>query len=140
MRMAGLVALLTLVPLLYGPNVVRMFQVKATPPLWRVDGPSCPPAPPGWAQSAPFKTFVMRDVAFSRHHGHLACTFVTEGRGLGTVEFPVCQFTSPSVIQITGRDGVAMAFAPGPGRPATVLARPTGVSCVVGARPTVFRR
>ncbi|MDR3510421.1 MAG: hypothetical protein P4L73_02210 [Caulobacteraceae bacterium] len=101
---------------------------------WAVDGPPCPAM-----SRAAFQASGLRiahvvdydDVRFGRGYGYVTCVAVARngGRGLDTV--PVCQFNSPTVLEVTTpRADVYFATHIGPATVTIVNDRPR---CVLNA-------
>jgi hypothetical protein len=104
---------------------------------WRLEGPPCPVLAEGPDPAPLRRTLVLAGTGFSRQYGNITCTLLHEAEGRGAGLFPVCQFTSPGQIRITGA-GPAIAFSPGPGRSATVHLRGGRPVCVTSANPVLF--
>jgi hypothetical protein len=111
-------------------KAVRRFQ------FWAVSGPDCPAAP---APRAPprLRTVEVDGVWFSRRDGHVSCTTLNARGGRSLRSYPVCQFTSPGIVQVATAKGAA-SFAPGPGRPAFAFFAEGRAHCVVAANPAAF--
>ena len=77
------------------------------------------------------RTFQLGDFSFGRAYGHASCDFIACDGGRGFGDFPVCQFTSPSVLDIKTRRGEFYFFPSS--YPATVSI-PHGLpQCVMAA-------
>jgi hypothetical protein len=74
------------------------------------------------------KTFVFDEIRFDRRYGHVDCNSVSTGQGLGYV--PVCQFSGPSLLVVTTPKG-SFYFAPGAGKPTTVITEDGTPRCIV---------
>ena len=75
------------------------------------------------------QAFVTNDIRYERRFGHADCNVVDAG-GTGNDFAPVCQFSGPALLVVTTDKG-AFYFAPGAGRPATVVTRDGVPSCVL---------
>jgi hypothetical protein len=101
---------------------------------WELKGPPCP-APSGLMADpkyGPTKSFVFNGVRFARRFGHADCNAVAAPKGPGPDYYPLCQFTSPAVLEVTTEKGT-FKFAPGVGHPATVSVVDGVPSCVIAA-------
>jgi len=55
---------------------------------------------------------------------------------LGLAAHPVCQFTSPNVLEVTVRRRT-FSYRPGVGQPATLVVRGTDVHCIMASNFTL---
>ena len=102
---------------------------------WTIAGPPCPPATSQAYGRLPFhvsRAFDFADVRFGRAFGHASCAEIHDDGGLGMGTHPVCQFTSPGVLQITTKRGVYY-FVPQTG-PATVSVPDGQPTCVLASK------
>ena len=74
-----------------------------------------------WANPdyAPNKALVFNGVRFVRRSGHVDCSAVAAGKNARQDYVPLCQFSSPIVLEVVTERGT-FQFQPGVGRPATV--------------------
>lgn len=107
--------------------------------LAQIDGPPCPTLT-GEEYAArgakAKKAFVFDQIRFERRYGHVDCNSVPTGEGLGYV--PVCQFSGPALLVVTTPRG-AFHFAPGAGKPTTIVVEDGSPRCIVDGtfRPEV---
>lgn len=102
--------------------------------LSEIDGPACPTltAEEYAARGAQAKkAFVFDQIRFDRRYGHVDCNSVATGQGLGYV--PVCQFSGPALLVVTTAKG-AFHFAPGAGKPTTVIVEDGAPRCIVDGK------
>jgi hypothetical protein len=74
-------------------------QAKA----WTIAGPPCPSI--GALSDVPYaihplETFSFQGVRFSRAYGYVSCQDILERQGRGPGTITVCQFNSPTVLQV----------------------------------------
>lgn len=101
---------------------------------WAVSGPPCPSLSQAQlrALDAPIVHTVNYDsILFGRAYGYMSCTDVADHGGWGFGSVTVCQFNSPTALQVTTPHGVADYSVPT--GPATVLVRDGKARCVQGA-------
>lgn len=101
---------------------VAIANATADAKPWELVGPPCPEGFSGpWANPdyAPDKSLVFNGVRFTRRAGHVDCSAVAAGKDAGQDYVPLCQFSSPIVLEVTTDKG-AFKFQPGVGHPATV--------------------
>lgn len=77
------------------------------------------------------QAFISNDVRYDRRFGHVECSVIAAEKG-GTEFIPVCQFSGPALLKVTTAKG-AFYFAPGVGKPATVMTRDGVPSCVLAS-------
>jgi hypothetical protein len=85
----------------------------------------------GW--TAPPRSFAFDGVTFARRRGDASC--VTRSRG--TALIPVCQFSVPIAVAVSGPRGEAW-FDVGVGKAAAVEVAPAGPRCVVTGRAQLW--
>ena len=89
------------------------------------------------ARSAkPKKAFVFNQIRFDRRFGHVDCNTVAIGQG--NAYAPVCQFSGPALLAVTTDKG-RFFFAPGAGKPVTIITENGSPRCVMDGnfRPEV---
>jgi hypothetical protein len=101
---------------------------------WAVSGPPCPSLSRSAYLASGERIVHLIDydgVRFGRGYGYVSCVEVAKdgGRGLDTV--PVCQFNSPTVLQVTTRRGDFYFYTRI--RPATVTIADDRPQCVMNA-------
>ena len=104
---------------------------------WTITGPPCPSLSPAGFLASPIKPahgFDFDDVRFARAFGHASCHEIGYDDGRNAETYPVCQFTSPAVLQITTSRG-QFYFAPEV-RPATIAVRHGVPTCVMNSKFT----
>ena len=118
-----------LAALFVGVSAVQALDAQAA--YWKVTGPPCPSLTRRAFLARGVKTdqsFHFQALVLARAYGWADCAEqVVMGR---TVD--ICQFTNPGVLAITTSSGAAY-FAPGVGRPATVIASKGLVRCVLAS-------
>ena len=77
------------------------------------------------------QAFITNDIRYERRYGHADCSVIAAEKG-GTEFIPVCQFSGPSLLTVTTAKGT-FYFAPGTGKPATVMTRDGVPSCVLAS-------
>ncbi|MEO8113452.1 MAG: hypothetical protein ABI655_03655 [Phenylobacterium sp.] len=106
---------------------------------WTISGPPCPElSRADFVQrglKAP-RVFDFEGLSLARQFGHVSCMIVANEGGKGLGDYPVCQFTSPTVLQVTTAKG-ELFFEPGPGHAATISAQHGKVSCVLASKFTL---
>ncbi len=75
--------------------------------------------------------FITNDIRYDRRFGHAECSVIAAEKG-GTDFIPVCQFSGPALLKVTTAKG-PFYFAPGTGKPATVMTRDGVPSCVLAS-------
>lgn len=101
---------------------VAIASATADAKPWELVGPPCPEGFSGpWANPdyAPEKALVFNGVRFVRRAGHVDCSAVAAGKDTGQDFVPLCQFSSPIVLEVMTEKGT-YKFQPGVGKPATV--------------------
>ncbi|HEY9235463.1 MULTISPECIES: hypothetical protein [Phenylobacterium] len=99
--------------------------------LAAIDGPPCPSLTAAEFDAKPIKpkkAFVFNEVRYDRRFGHVDCNTVAVGRG--NAYEPVCQFSSPALLAVTTRKG-QFFFAPGVGKPVTIITQDGTPRCVM---------
>lgn len=111
-------------------------QVVSEAKAWTIAGPPCPSI--GALSKIPYpvhplETFSFQGVSFSRAYGYVSCQVILDrqGRGPGTVT--VCQFNSPTVLQVVAPRGRAVWLTDV--RRATISVADGVPSCVLNAQP-----
>lgn len=105
---------------------------------WESQGPVCEllaALPAGERMSS--NVTQVQDVQFRRASGHVACTEIGDDQGRSDRLVPVCQFTSPSVVEVKTPKGT-FVFRPGPGLPATIIVRAGQPECASAGNNAVF--
>ena len=77
------------------------------------------------------QAFITNDIRSERRYGHADCSVIAAEKG-GTEFIPVCQVSGPSLLTVTTAKGT-FYFAPGTGKPATVMTRDGVPSCVLAS-------
>lgn len=75
--------------------------------------------------------FTSNDIRYERRFGHVECSVIAAKKG-ATDFVPVCQFTGPSLLTVTTGKGT-FYFAPGTGKPATVMTQDGVPTCVLAS-------
>jgi hypothetical protein len=97
-------------------------------------GEPCPVLTPEAYAARPVKAkqgFSSNDIRYERRFGHVECSVIAARKG-ATDFIPVCQFSGPSLLTVTTAKGT-FYFAPGTGKPATVMTRDGVPSCVLAS-------
>jgi DHA3 family macrolide efflux protein-like MFS transporter len=86
-------------------------HVVAEAKAWTIAGPPCPSI--GAIADIPYavhplETFSFQGVRFSRAYGYVSCRDVRERQGRGPGMITVCQFNSPTVLQVVTPQGRAV--------------------------------
>jgi len=123
-----------------GANLVyAQHKAVATAAQWAIDGPPCPQLTPAAFQAQPYRpkrVFAYDDIRFARVAGHVSCEEVHAGGGRAMRTFVECQFTSPGLPAVATKAGETV-FAPGPGRPATVVVQDRRPRCMLASKFTL---
>jgi hypothetical protein len=98
---------------------------------WRISGPSCPSYAGDVAKFRRQKAFDLDGYRFRRVYGHVECAGMTSGSLFASEERLVCQFTSPTFLEVTTPHG-ARSYETGIGRPATITIENGRATCVLG--------
>jgi hypothetical protein len=132
----GAIALAVGVPILLLAIVASWFWQRqaaiADSRAWTITGPPCPVLSRAayLAQPTPAThAFDYNDVVFASAYGAVSCNAIINDGGRGWGTYPVCQFTSPSLIRVATRTGEA--YFQIPGGPATVTVRQGVAACVL---------
>lgn len=110
-------------------------QMAAEAKAWIVTGPPCPQVTKAVFAAQPFEARQVTNLAgvrWARSSATVVCHGTDMGGGKGQIADPVCQFSSPRVLQITTAKG-DFYFVPGLGNRATVSVHDGVASCVIGA-------
>lgn len=75
------------------------------------------------------QAFITNDIRYDRRYGHVECSVIAAEKG-STEFIPVCQFSGPALLKVTTAKG-AFYFAPGTGKPATVITHDGVPSCAL---------
>lgn len=140
--MAGVAILIGVVAVAVGGYERRAQALAASTKaanLAAISGPPCPTltAAEFDARSAkPKKAFVFNQIRFDRRFGHVDCNTVAIGQG--NAYAPVCQFSGPALLAVTTDKG-RFFFAPGAGKPVTIITENGSPRCVMDGnfRPEV---
>lgn len=140
--MAGVAILVGVVAVAIGGYERRAQALAASTKaanLAAISGPPCPTltAAEFDARSAkPKKAFVFNQIRFDRRFGHVDCNTVAIGGG--NAYAPVCQFSGPALLAVTTDKG-RFFFAPGAGKPVTIITENGAPRCVMDGnfRPEV---
>lgn len=111
-------------------------EAIANADAWTIDGPPCPALTEAQFAAAGLSTRKASEfngVTFRRVAGHMSCNEVANDGGRGMGKYPVCQFTSPSVLSVTVAERT-FHFQPGVGQDATVEVKDGQARCVMAAR------
>ncbi len=86
-------------------------RVAAEAKAWTIAGPPCPSI--GGVAEVPYpvhplETFAFQGVRFSRAYGYVSCQDILERQGRGPGAITVCQFNSPTVLQVETPRGRAI--------------------------------
>jgi len=76
--------------------------------------------------------FEFNGAQFGRYFGHADCSVAASKTGLGLGSYPVCQFTSPALLEVKTPRG-EFYFQPPIGQKATVLTPDGQARCVMAA-------
>lgn len=101
---------------------------------WTIAGPPCPRLTRQAYLAGPVhatQEFQLGDFSFARAYGHVSCNFIAYDSGRGFGDYPVCQFTSPAVLQVKTPQG-EFYFFPSTG-PATVSVPHGTAQCVMAS-------
>lgn len=136
---AFLLAVVIVAGLLAANFIHARHRAVAKAAEWQVDGPPCSTLTKAEYEAQPYrakKVFGYDDFEVARVAGHVNCDEVPASGGLSLRSYAECQFTSPNLLVITTRRGETI-FAPGLGRPATVLVRDDQPICVQASHFTL---
>lgn len=106
-------------------------QAAADIEAWRISGPSCPSYSGDVSMFRRQKAFDLDRYRFRRVYGHVECADLTSGSLFAPEQRLVCQFTSPTFLEVTTPRGV-QSYSTGIGQPATVTIEKGRATCVLG--------
>lgn len=140
--MAGLAIIIGLIALVVSSHQRRaqaLAESTAAANLAAISGPPCPTLTRAEFDARgvkPEKTFVFDSVRYERRFGHVDCNTVATGKG--NAYAPVCQFSGPALLAVTTEKG-RFFFAPGGGKPVTIITEDGAPRCVMDGnfRPEV---
>jgi hypothetical protein len=118
----------------YQNRVQKIAESAAAANAAAIVGPPCPvltKAEFDALDMKPKKLFIFNEVNFARRFGHVECNVVSDGGGTGFA--PICQFSSPSLLSVTTKDGAVTYFKPGTGKPVTVTTPGGKPKCMMAA-------
>lgn len=125
-----LLVLAAVLPLaLAGERFAQVAKARA----WTVQGPACPTVTGETARALAHKVAHVIDydgVLFGRGYGYVSCILIADQGGRGLNRLPVCQFNSPTVLQVTTATGTT--YYSTWIRPATVTVEHGRPHCVIG--------